>query len=288
MTTHITSTAPFRVGTALAPQAGVDLLNQMLAIQQELLGGNPQQTAVISGGTITASKAIIRVDTEGQAASDDLTNILVSNMPEGRLVLIRPYDNARPVTVKHNAGGSGDIDLSTNADLELLDTASFLLLLQEGSSWREIHRCYGNNKAAARANLGLGTVATLAVGTAGADVPTNNLLPFTKSYESSAETFNARTYKFFPHGLGGIPKLAQLVVRCVSGENTWLVDDEAIPLSSDLDGSPCGFDVGFGAVNIWFKTVNAAQPLVLGRKHDDDGQSRMTNASWRVVLRAWR
>lgn len=113
------------------------------AISQVLSGGkaftqlliDPPSTLVISSGAITVSKAWHNIDTEGSAASDDLTTI--SGGVKGDLLLLNCTNNARVINVKH---GTGNIYLSTAADLELDDTRQILVLICENASpqrWSE-------------------------------------------------------------------------------------------------------------------------------------------------------
>lgn len=132
-----------------------------LDVIRELPGGEAETTLTIAGGAITAARAIHSVDTEGAAAADDLANIVTANAPDGRLLMIRCANAARVVTVKHSAGGAGQIALSDAADLALNDRKRWLLLKRTGADWEEVLRGYGGDKAAFKTFLGLATAALL-------------------------------------------------------------------------------------------------------------------------------
>src|SRR5579883_1961260 len=100
----------------------------MLGVIAELLGGAAEGTLAIAAGAVTPTAAVHSIDTEGGAATDDLTNIATTNHPDGRLLVIRCANNARSVVVKHNAGGAGQIALASAADLTLKDTTQWLIL----------------------------------------------------------------------------------------------------------------------------------------------------------------
>lgn len=269
MTANLTGT-PFVAGRGLSGAQGIAYLNQLVNMVNEVPGGRAGETQVIAGGSITPTRFYTNVDTEGEAASDNLDNAVITNLVAGRLLLLRCLTGTRVVTIRNERGGSGQFVLARGTSFALDSTTKAIVFLNGGERWIEVARSWGSDIAGELTSLGIGS------------------LPLQQFSETPEMAFNARTYTFDAHGLGGIPKLVQLIVRCKTAENSWSVGDEAIPLSSALDGNPCGFDVGFGATNVWFKTVNYSQPLVLGRKNDADGQFRMTNANWRVVIRAWR
>ncbi len=105
----------------------------------ELLGGSAASMLTIASGVIlpiTANHTI-----EGEAsASDDLTNITTTNMPDGRILLITAYNASHVITVKDAAGGAGQIHLYNGADFALDSTTKWLLLKRVGTDWYEVMR----------------------------------------------------------------------------------------------------------------------------------------------------
>ena len=129
-------------------------------------GAEDFPTYTIASGLITPAVATFKVDTEGAAAADDLTNIAVTNMYWGRIIVFRAVTPpARTVTVKNAAGGSGQIYLAGGADFPMVAWDIVLWLMSIGDAWFEIARSWGGNKAELRTWLGLGTAALLNVGT---------------------------------------------------------------------------------------------------------------------------
>lgn len=123
---------------------------KILDVMAELPGGKesiPELT--ISSGTVTATAAVHAIDTEGDAASDDLDNIDTTNMPAGRLLIIGLANSARHVTVTHEAGGNGQVTLRGGADLTLARSDQFLLLRSDGTDWKELDRWGFDIRAAA-------------------------------------------------------------------------------------------------------------------------------------------
>ncbi len=102
------------------------------------LGGAAETTLTIASGVITPTSAGHSIDTEGGAASDDLANIVTTNLQDGRLILVRCVSASRVITIKHNAGGSGQIALTAGIDLILADPSEFVLLKRTGANWEQV------------------------------------------------------------------------------------------------------------------------------------------------------
>lgn len=109
----------------------------ILAITKELPGGIAESTLTLAAGVVTPTAAMHKVDTEGAASADDLATLATTNHPEGRVILLRAVDAGRVVTVKHNAGGAGQIALLSAADLNL-NTAQWLMLKRTGTDWEQV------------------------------------------------------------------------------------------------------------------------------------------------------
>jgi len=103
----------------------------------ELLGGAAATQLTIVSGAIVPTLGCHTIEGEG-AASDDLMNITTTNTPDGRLLLITAYNAAHVITVKHAAGGAGQIHLQSSADVVLDATTKWVLLKRTGADWYEI------------------------------------------------------------------------------------------------------------------------------------------------------
>lgn len=112
-----------------------------------MIGGATREALTIASGTVTpgdgTSGGAIIVDTEAAAASDDLANIALTNVPDGMFLYIFFANASRVVTVKHNAGGSGQIQLVNSADFvgDALD--KWLLVQRRSTTMVEVARSYG-------------------------------------------------------------------------------------------------------------------------------------------------
>lgn len=99
-----------------------------------LLGADASELT-ISTGAITITAGVHTVDTEGDAASDDLDTI--NGGRTGDILVIMPANAARTVVTKH---GTGNLNLSGGGDFTMDEDDDFLVLLLIGSTWQEISR----------------------------------------------------------------------------------------------------------------------------------------------------
>jgi len=159
-------------------------LGALYGVVTELLGASGEEALTISAGLVTPTKALISIDSEGSAASDDLSNISPTNHPNGRLVLLRAVNASRVVTVKHLSGGSGQVSLTGAVDAVLDDTSKTLLLRYQssGDKWVEVLRSWGSY-----ATLAQGAKADTAVQKDGS-VPLTGPLVFEGSTDDAYET----------------------------------------------------------------------------------------------------
>jgi hypothetical protein len=93
----------------------------------------------IASGAITVTQPLHTVDTESNAASDDLDTVTAA-VGSGEIVHLRAENAARTVVVKH---GTGNIVLSDNADFSLDEVEKSITLIRKGSSWYELARAAG-------------------------------------------------------------------------------------------------------------------------------------------------
>ncbi len=133
--------------------------DDLVEVVRESPGGQVETEITISGGTVTPVHGVHTVDTEADAAADDLVNIAQTSLRDGVFLLIRCQDAARVVTVKHGGGGAGQILMVDGADFVLDDVTKVLWLRRDGTVWREVGRFYGADIAGAKAYLGLATAA---------------------------------------------------------------------------------------------------------------------------------
>lgn len=112
-------------------------------VLSQVPGVTAESELTISAGSITPptrNGGVHTVDTETDASTDNLDTIDQSNVPDGRLLLLRAADPTRTVVIRHNQGGAGQILLQTDVDYSLDDINKFILLLRVGTDWVEVMR----------------------------------------------------------------------------------------------------------------------------------------------------
>lgn len=87
----------------------------------------------IATGAVTKTQTSHTIDTEADAASDDLDTI--SGGTANELIWIRANNTARTVVVKH---ATGNIYLRGAADISLDSTEKGLMLFYDGTNWIEV------------------------------------------------------------------------------------------------------------------------------------------------------
>ena len=130
------------------------LVAPLLAFIAQMVGGAAASELTIASGSVTPTAGIHSIDTEGDAPTDDLTNIAITNHPDGSEIVIFAVNGGRTVRVKHSAGGTGQIALAGGADYDLDETYKTLRLRREGTRWVEVTLNPGT-PAAWRSYLGL-------------------------------------------------------------------------------------------------------------------------------------
>lgn len=120
-----------------------------------LLGAGPRTELTIAAGTVTPGArdhgGIFTVDTEADAASDDLDTITNTNVGEGQLIMLTAETVSRVVTVKHNDGGTGEMMMTDSADFVLDALDKWILFRRDSTQFIEITRGYGVDNASFQA-----------------------------------------------------------------------------------------------------------------------------------------
>ncbi len=88
----------------------------------------------IASGAVEPTRSAHRIDTESDAASDDLATLTVGSVNDGGLLLLTSEDAGRVVTVKD---GVGNIHTNAGADVPL-DVNQPMVLFLDGTDWYEI------------------------------------------------------------------------------------------------------------------------------------------------------
>lgn len=118
-------------------------LEDIVASLRQVPGaGQAEIYHVIASGTLTpaGSAGIVLVDTEGLAATDDLANVATTNYPDGSMIVLRNANLGRVVTLKHLAGGAGQVNLDRSVDYVMDDEKKWILIQRRGADWYEVFR----------------------------------------------------------------------------------------------------------------------------------------------------
>lgn len=155
----------------------------------------------IAGGSITPTGPVHFVDTEGDAASDDLDTITTGSVPDGHSLILFAANGARDVVIKH---GTGNIFLVGDANKTLDDDEKAIMLVRNGSNWYEA----GWND--------------------GANSITVNV--------SAEQTLTAAASRTVSHGLGTYPSMWGTFFVCKTAESNYAVNDRVSALL-EADGT---------------------------------------------------
>ena len=120
-----TTAAAHAIGAAVNLNLTAAIITEL---QNEIRGSFSELT--ISGGSVTITGTRHTIDTQDDAASDELDTI--SGGVEGMIIALRAANDARTVVVKHN---TGNIWLQGKADINLDDLEDGLLLVYDGTKW---------------------------------------------------------------------------------------------------------------------------------------------------------
>lgn len=101
---------------------------------------------------------------------------------------------------------------------------------------------------------------------------------FSDEYESGEIALTTASTTL-THGLGGMPKLYQLALRCKTAEGGWGVGDEVIPATASLL-------IG-GISSTQLRVIVDSSPTILMQSTSGSAFT-ITTSRWRVVARAWR
>jgi DUF4097 and DUF4098 domain-containing protein YvlB len=93
-----------------------------------------QTELTISSGAITPTQNYHSVDTEGNAATDNLDTISITNATDGFILFLRQNNDARDVTIRH---AIGNIKCAGAVDIAFSSTLSIVMCIYDDplSSW---------------------------------------------------------------------------------------------------------------------------------------------------------
>lgn len=114
-------------------------------------------------------------------------------------------------------------------------------------------------------------------------------LPITKFYESGELTIAGSGAFTLTHGLGGEPKLVQFLLICKTADLGFAVGDK-VPIGDSYytssSSSQRGLVSWLSATEIGIRLAADVNPIALPNKNTGSIGS-LTNANWRIIVRAW-
>ena len=120
----------------------------------------------------------------------------------------------------------------------------------------------------------------------GGEVPCASQLPFTKEYVSPEQVITAAGSLTLAHGLGVTPKLWQRQLVCKVAEAGYSVGDVSDVSGTQEAGTSYGVTVTPDATNLVCRYGNTGTTFFLIHKTTGVASS-LTNANWRLIVRAW-
>ncbi len=244
---EIVDTAMLTAG-ALTLHNGVD--------QQNAMAGSLAFTSselTISAGAVTPKRSHHTIDTEADAATDDLDTMATANISDGGLVILRAENTARTVVVKHEAGGAGQFHLAGGADYSIDDANKLLVVMRVGADWNEVTRSKQTFEA--------------------------------PDFTSSEQTVTVDSALDVAHGLTTIPTLVQCILRCKTANLNYAVGDEVILGGYWVNSSTdAGVSIRANTTNVSLVTGVSIQLIDVSSFNE----ATITTTSWKYVIKAWK
>lgn len=100
-----------------------------------MMDDNTPSLLEVSGGIVTVTQRKHVIDTEGQAATDDLDTI--NGFYDGAEIILRVKSASRVVTAKN---GTGNISIGSDCVLNSLTDNLYLMYSSDDGNWQQVQR----------------------------------------------------------------------------------------------------------------------------------------------------
>jgi hypothetical protein len=120
------------VRTTSIVEVDVRIGNSLRVAAENLLAFNAPTELTIASGAVTATQTLHSIDTQGDAASDDLDTI--SGTVNGEIYLVRPQDAGRTVVIRDTGGGTGNIRTPFAQSISLAELTDWAMLVSDGTN----------------------------------------------------------------------------------------------------------------------------------------------------------
>jgi hypothetical protein len=271
--------------------------DDMVAFISNLLGGATRSELTIATGSVTpgvnSHGGSFTIDTEADAASDDLDNIVTTNVHDGELIIVSAQDAARVVTCRHAQGGDGQMSMVDASSFVLDSLSKWIMFRNDSGTMTEVMRFYGTDDAgfktfrsitdvvsasdtvegivelATTAEIDTGTDTTRAItpdALAGSFAGTKSVVFNVVAPDATLTTGNDKVALVVPDALGGMDLVSVFASHVVAGGGA--AGDTTIMIrnaTSAADMLSTIMTIDQGEVD----TSTAAVPAVINTAEDD-------------------
>lgn len=98
----------------------------------QLVFGAPTELTISAGGSVTTTRISHKIDTAGDAGSDDLDTLV--GVGDGEFILLRPESAARDVVIRDTGGGTGNIRTPFGKSITLAELTDWALGIGDGTN----------------------------------------------------------------------------------------------------------------------------------------------------------
>jgi len=232
----------------------------------------------IATASFEVSDPLLEINKDATGANTNDLGIIINRGASGDNVGIiwdRSEQSFALVSTTADGDSTGDITLSAYADLQVKDvtastysTGNYTLPGSDGVSGQAL------------TTDGAGNVTWQ-------DVVGGNVSGvLTDSYTSTAQSIVSGGLLQLAHGLGTMPTLVQLRLKCVTAQANYAVNDEVIvnPLQSFTDSKGCSVVTDTTNINIRFGSDTSVYALP---DKSTGTITSLTNGNWNILVKAW-
>ena len=98
----------------------------------QLVFGAPTELTISAGGSVTTTRISHKIDTAGDAGSDDLDTLV--GVGDGEFILLRPESAARDVVIRDMGGGTGNIRTPFGKSITLAELTDWAFGIGDGTN----------------------------------------------------------------------------------------------------------------------------------------------------------
>lgn len=275
----LSTSAKQAIAVALGSQPlGAELADAIDNGTQRKMNFDTATELTIVSGVITVTASNHTIDTEGDAATDDLNTIAGGD--DGYILFVRAANTARTVVIKH-AIGANNIACPNGRDINLAETTDGVMLVHDGTQWRAWVSALAPDETTVM--IASGTIANAAVRTLNATPVSVITAPGTGKYIRVLSCYWRLNYTApaFDAAAAG----DTLVLRSENTSGPILVDDVA---GNTIGAASANYEVIVGAAAEQVVATNKAivAHITTGEWYASAGASSLTYKVYYQILNA--